>query len=515
MSETQAEIKGNPTSSSNTDPALKGWQIALLGLMLVLGFFARLVDLKDAPLDFHGTRQLRSAIIARSVYLRLSPDANPALRQEAMDLANLEIYEPPILEQIVGAIYALIGSEQVWIARIYNALFWMLGGLAVFLIGRRSAKFPVILAGLAFYCFLPFSIIASRSFQPDPWMVMWTLWTAYAALRWCESPTWKWAVIAGLLGGFTILVKAFAGFYVAGIMIAAVLMTWRLPGLLRNRQVWAMAVLTLAPTAVYYLLFNTQRSSDFLSFWMVSLSGLVLSTNFYADWLAMIKGLMGLPALLTAVLGLTIAERRTRGLLLGFWAGYAAFGLAMPYQYTTHEYYHLALIPLVTLSVIPLLQAGYELLQHQEIFWRAMAIGAVLFAAFYCFWVARSVLVVSDYSNEPASWRRVGEAIPQDSRFIALTADYGMRLRYYGWRNENASWPSQGDLRLFSLAGQGEVTDFEQYFKDMTAGNDYFLVTAFGELDAQPQLREILERYPVLVDGNGFKIYDLRKSTPS
>ncbi len=514
MSEAQAASKGNPTSTSNTNLALQGWQIALLVLILAVGFLARLVDLKDAPLDFHGTRQLRSAVIARAVYLRLSPDANPALSQEATDLANLEIYEPPILEQIVGATYALLGSEQVWIARIYNALFWMLGGLAVFLIGRRTGKFPVVLASLGFYCFLPFSIIASRSFQPDPWMVMWTLWTAYAALRWCEQPTWKWAIIAGLLGGFTILVKAFAGLYVAGIMIAAVLMTVQLTKLLRDRQVWAMAALTLAPTAIYYLLFNSQRSSDFLSFWMVSLSGLVLSTNFYADWLAMIKGLMGLPALLAAVLGLTIAERRMRGLLLGFWAGYAAFGLAMPYQYTTHEYYHLALIPLVTLSVIPLLQTGYEILMKQGFFWRAMAIGAVLFAAFYCFWVARSVLVANDYSNEPASWRKVGEAIPQDGRFIALTADYGMRLRYYGWRNENASWPSQGDLRLFSLAGQGEAADFEQYFKDMTAGNDYFLVTAFGELDSQPQLKEILNRYPVLVEGNGFVIYDLRESNP-
>jgi hypothetical protein len=111
-----------------------------LGLLLALGFLARLVVLKDAPLDFHGTRQLRSAIIARAVYLRLSPDASPVLRQEAMDLANLEIYEPPILEQIVGATYALVGSEQVWIARIYNALFWMLGGLAMFLIGKRSGN---------------------------------------------------------------------------------------------------------------------------------------------------------------------------------------------------------------------------------------------------------------------------------------------------------------------------------------------------------------------------------------
>ena len=44
-------------------------------ILFGLGFAIRMVDLTDPPLDFHPTRQLRSAIIARSMYYRSLPEA--------------------------------------------------------------------------------------------------------------------------------------------------------------------------------------------------------------------------------------------------------------------------------------------------------------------------------------------------------------------------------------------------------------------------------------------------------
>ena len=81
---------------------------------------------------------------------------------------------------------------------------------------------------------------------------------------------------------------------------------------------------------LYYLILNPNRSSEFLSFWVVSLSGMVLTTEFYADWLAMIKGLMGLGLFLTAILGLTLAPKKIKPVLVGGWIGYVFFGLISP-----------------------------------------------------------------------------------------------------------------------------------------------------------------------------------------
>ncbi len=265
-------------------------------------------DLTDPPLDFHPARQLRSALITRAVFYQLDAHADPYVRQQATNLADLEVYEPPILEALVGFADHLVGQENFWMGRIFNALFWVIGGLALYALGRRYASFYAVLLALAFYFFLPFSVIASRSFQPDPWMVMWILWFAYALCRWAEQPGWKWALISGALGGVAVLVKLVAIYFVGGMLGAALLAYWGLR-LVRQRQAWAMLALVLAPALIYYGLFNAQRSAGFFSFWTVSLSRLVLTSNFYADWLSMANSLVGLTNFMAALLGVALAAR--------------------------------------------------------------------------------------------------------------------------------------------------------------------------------------------------------------
>jgi 4-amino-4-deoxy-L-arabinose transferase-like glycosyltransferase len=487
-------------------------QFAILFLVLAAGFCIRIVDLKDPPLDFHAARQLRSAIISRSFYYQLDLQNDPVLRQKAVQLGQLEVYEPPMLEALVGFTDFLAGSEYFWFGRIYNALFWCLGGVAMFGTARRFLSFPAALTGLLFYLFLPFSVIASRSFQPDAWMVMWILVTIYALVRWSEQPThWKWTILAGLAGAMALLVKLFSIFFVGPMMLGVFLYTLGLRGLFKHIQPWAAGFLVLAPSLAYYLVINPQRSSDFYSFWVVSLSGLILQTNFYADWLAMIKGLVGLVTVVAALLGVMAASSRLRIILAAAWVGYFLYGLTFPYQYVTHEYYHLPLIALTAFSMMPLLEVFFQQLGKQHVIWKAATGGILLFASFYGLYVARSTLIAASYELEPASWKRVGDAIPDGKSFIALTADYGMRLNYYGWKNADDYWPSSNDLELFELSGSNPI-DYVRRFNEITDGKDYFLVTALSEFDAQPQLKEILTgNYPVAVDGSGFIVYDLTR----
>lgn len=484
----------------------------LLLFLLAIGVGIRLVDLKDPPLDFHASRQLRSAILARSFYYQFDRQADPLLRQEALRLGQLEMYEPPILEMLVGLTDVLFKQENFWFGRVYNTFFWCLGGVAMFFTARRFLSYPAALTGLAFYLYLPFSVIASRSFQPDPWMVMWILTAVYALVRWGERPDgWKWTILAGLAGAMALLVKIFAVFFLAPILLAVFFSTLGLRGLFRRLQPWALGLLTVTPALGYYLFLNPQRSSDFFSFWVVSLSGLTLQTNFYADWLAMIKGLTGLTTVVAALLGVTLAAPRLRALLAAGWVGYALYGLTFPYQYTTHEYYHLPLIALTAFSLMPFLDAFVQQLRRQAVIWHVAALSVLLFASFYGVYVARSILVAASYELEPASWRRVGEAIPAGKPFVALTADYGMRLNYYGWRQASDYWPSSADLNLFALSGNDAI-EYDQRFEEITAGKDYFLVTALSEFEAQPRLKEILiTNYPVSVEGSGFIVFDLTR----
>ncbi|HZU87534.1 MAG TPA: glycosyltransferase family 39 protein [Anaerolineaceae bacterium] len=484
------------------------WNIILLSLVMLIGLGIRLFDLFEPPLDFHPVRQLRSAVIARNFYYQMSPNISEEMRQTALRSVPNEVLEPPIFEAIVSGTYLLAGGEYLWLARAWAILFWMIGGLALFLILRRYFSFPVSLLSLAFYLFLPFAIQASRAFQPDPFMVMWILLSILALIRWTEKPTWLRAVVAGLIGGATILVKVTAGLFLAGTYAAIILFALGWKPTLRNLQVYAIAALTLLPTIIYYLLLNSGNSAGYFSFWTVSMSGMLLTSKFYLQWLTMIDSLISLTMLIAALLGSLLAPPRFKPVLIGLWIGYIAYGLLWPFQYTTHNYYHLMLVPIIALGLAGLLETILQRLNDSKLRWVALGIFVAMSA--FSLWAARSEMLVSDYSNEPESWRRVGVAIPVETHFAALVNDYGVRLAYYGMRNADIYWPNSGDLQVQELRGVS-IADYRAYFENNVVGVDLFLVAAFNELENQPDLKQILSGYQVFYEGNGFILYDLTK----
>ena len=95
-------------------------------VIFILGLWIRLIDIKDPPLDFNPTRQLRSAIIARGIYYENTPNADPEKRDTAMGhKRGMEHLEPPILETAVSWIYLLAGKEILWAARVLTSLCWI------------------------------------------------------------------------------------------------------------------------------------------------------------------------------------------------------------------------------------------------------------------------------------------------------------------------------------------------------------------------------------------------------
>jgi hypothetical protein len=244
------KIKVNITTSGKQYRSKLLIWIVVIGLFLV-GFGVRLYDLTDEPLDFHPTRQLRGAIIARGIYYGLLPGANPELRSLAINYAgSVGQYEPPILETLVAYTYRLLGGEYLWVARIYSSIFWLIGGIALFLLAKWMTSTGGGLVALVYYLLLPFAAQASRSFQPDPAMVMWLVLTFYALYRWAEEQSWKWAILVGLLGGIAVITKAVAVYIVGAVAIATALGKLGFRRRILKNQLWVMAGLMAAPSAI-------------------------------------------------------------------------------------------------------------------------------------------------------------------------------------------------------------------------------------------------------------------------
>jgi hypothetical protein len=490
------------------------WALALvLAFLFGLGLGVRLTDLTDLPLDFHPTRQLFSAIKARGIYYQASPELD--IPEWKKDIA-LRAYrtdatlEPPILDTLVAATYRVYG-ERLWIARIYSSMFWMIGGIFLFLLARQLLRLDEALLALTVYLLLPYGVFASRSFQPDPLMVMFMLIGWWAAMRWARQPAWTWAVLAGLAGGLAIFVKLTAVFFISGGFIGAVLGRHSLKEALRLPQVWGIALLTILPGAVYV------TYGVFLAGYLGSEFGgrffpeLLVNPFFYLRWEGKVALILGHLGLALSVLGLFFLRmRQHRVFVIALWIGYAVFGMIFNYHIASHDYYSLPLIPIAALSLGALGGVTLRRLAEQasgsvltRIFIRVM----LSFIAVMTFWQTRLELVSVDYRPQAAFWETVGDALEHQPSVIAVTQNYGYPLVYWGWQRVSL-WPEARS----SVFGD-ENGDLPSRFEWLTANKAYFLVTDFEELGRHAGLEELLQaNYPIHAQGEGFIVFDLAQS---
>jgi hypothetical protein len=266
-----------------------------------------------------------------------------------------------------------------------------------------------------------------------------------------------------------------------------------------------MIAMMVAPAAFYYLLANPARSTEYFLAWTVELVGLVTSPHFYADWLGFVGSLVGLAVLSLSLVGTVLAGPKPCWMLIGLWIGYLLYGLTLPFQMYTHSYYHLQLVPVIALGLVPVADALIEKARGLRRPWQAAALVPLLTFTAYQAWAARSALVAEDFGDAPRLWRSIGEAIPETADVIALTQDYGFDLMYWGWRKVQL-WP----LNTALAEVRNDDRQLAERFEALTSGNEYFLVTAFGQLADQPALAAALDGYSIAAQGEGYVLYDLK-----
>ncbi len=490
------------------------WLTALL-VLFILGFAIRLYDLTDLPLEFHSTRQLLSALKARGMYYQALSETEVPAGHRSFAIQQWKFrasVEPEFFERVVAFTYQFTG-EQVWIARIYSSLFWMIGAVFLFLLARDLSSTDGAIAATAFYLLSPYAIIASRSFQPDPLMVMLIIIFLWAVYKWAQQPvSYIWVIIAGLFGGFAIFIKLVAAFFVIGGGLGALLASLGQRSLreaLKQPQIYVMSVLGILPGAAYVVYGVFIAGYLGRQFGGRFIPSLFLSPSYYLGWIAMLNLVIGGATLTMALLGLFFLEKEKLRFILSLWAGYALFGIYFNYHISTHDYYSLPLIPIVALSLAQLADWFFAQLAKLTTtrMTRLAAYCLLLFGISMSLWNTRAQMKSVDYRPNVAMWTEISEKVG-DTTLAALTQDYGSRLAYWGWRSA-ANWPQEGDI--IYRKDRGGNFDFEKIFKEITDGKDFFLVTDIDQLKRQPLLQEKLSQLPVVFSGEGYIVYDLRK----
>ena len=487
------------------------WFWLLLAIIFAVGLGVRLYQLDAPPLDFHPTRQLHSALIARGMYYENNASAPAWQRDMAVTEWHTEgIIEPQVFERLAAGTYGLLGRVDLRAPRLYAILFWMVAAgflvwIALDMVGRGGA----LIAGL-FFLIWPYGVVASRAFMPEPLMIALMVAALWAALRWSVRGGWNWALAAGLLAGLSIYIKSVAVFFLVPALAVLILSRSGLRRTLHDPQTWVMAGLTVMPYAAYALdgiylrgyLVGQLSLRFFPEMW--------LDPAFYLRWISNLGRVVPFEMLLVALAGVFLVRRPDwRWMLVAMWVGYFVYGMALPHHISTHDYYHLPLFPLIGLGLGAAAQALFDAFRGPAWLNRLVAAAILASALVINGYDARTTLKRSDTAGQVKIWETVGQALKPGSSVVALVEDYGSALRYYAWINP-IIWPTASDIQFRQSVGQNDQ-GFDQLFASQAAGRDYFVISPLNELDSQPILKQTLEsRYTLLLSGPDYRVYDLR-----
>lgn len=477
---------------------------AALLVLLLLGMAVRLPGIGDPPLDFHPSRQYHSARLARAYDLRLS--GTTGAERAVAEAAKPGELEPPVLEIAAVAGYRLLGGERLWLPRLLAALTWVLGAVLVHRLGRRLADEGAGLVAAGAYLLLPFGVVASRAFQPDPAMTVAIVGATLALLVDHDRRDRRSAVVAAASCAAAVFFKLVAAAFVVPVVLA---LAWSQGGRrgLSSRRTAALVAAALGPAAAY------QAYGLTVGGFLADQDGgrvlphLLSTAFFWQGWYEAIDVVAGVPLAAALCAGVTLTRGAARAAVAALWVGYASLGLVFTYHYATHTYYHLPLVPLVALG----LGVGWArcadrlcLRPVTGLVRAALVLGLIAVTV----WIAPAPRVSpAGLDRHVADSAAIGEVVGHSARAAVLARLDGSPLRFHG-RLAGPSWPAAADLHKVALEGAVAVPAEERL---EALDVDWFVVASLDELDAQPELRALLEdRYPVAARGERWVVYDLR-----
>ena len=522
---------------------------SILIVLLLCAAGVRLYHISNPPFDFATVRQYQSAHIARDYYfhtLESIPEWRrnvAALNRERMGL----LLEPRIMEHLTVYGYRILGGEHLWFPRVLSSTFWLIGGIFLYLIARRISSPGVALFSTAFYLFMPFSILATRSFQPDPLMVMFLLFSIFMIVRYHEDPTLSRLFCTAIVSSLAILVKPNSLFFIFGAFYSIDVFQRGIRKAIFSINILIFSVVSLAPTISYYVYgiwsnvgyLNELAQGSFLPH-------LIFKSYFWKGWFIRIGNVIGYIPLAGALIGLfTVKDGRSRALLSGLWIGYGFFGMFFTMHIHTHNYYHLPFIPVVALSLVPVGLWIRDFLYKKGKIAMLVVFAVVVIAGVSIVQMASGdsnsikkynlkiiadliginndfkKFIVGSFEREIQIAYEIGNIVGHSTNTVILSPYFGRAIAYEG-ELSGLPWPIQSSLRERKERGLKPLKKDElfntEYLTIRTHGKyikytpDFFIITAFEEFEKQKDLKGFLNtNYPIIAQSEDYIIFDLRK----
>ena len=339
-------------SASRAGASGLGPSMWLLAAVVLLGLGIRCIDLGAPLVDEQAWRQTDTAAIARNYFEEGRPFLYPSVDWRGGTPGYVEM-EFPLYPYLVAKLYAAFGRAEEWIGRLVSALFSAGTIPLLFLLARRFYGPPAALVAAFTFTIAPMSAFFGRAFMPEPAMLFFSVGTILLFDSWVEKPThWR---LAGAVGFATLAFLVKVPTLYLGLPLLFLAMEKSGGNLFREPQLWAFALLTLVPTALWYrhayalfqkthLTFGIWNHYGYAKWGNVSL---LTSADFYLLMLRRLGGVTLTPlglALMVVGAALPVASRRER--VFHVWLlALVLYVLLVPEGNRTLMYYQLPFVP--------------------------------------------------------------------------------------------------------------------------------------------------------------------------
>ncbi len=548
MNDAPRNHNAKTAQSSTREPLLA---CIILAIAFLAAAAVRLYNIDAAKLYFSPTRQYESFCIARQFYFESIDSVPDWQRQVAKANQRASGWkQPPITEYLVSLVYRTTGGESHWAPSVVSSVFWLIGGVFVFLIAQKYTPAVAAAIATAFYLLCPFGILMSRSFQPEALMTMMFLASVYTIFNYYEKQSTKRLLVMAVVSGLAVLAKVNIIFPIWAAFIAGGMCKRSFRKTIFSRRHLLFALFGIMPGFIYYFggaLFTGKLRMVAQSIYA---PGLLWDSFFWTGWLNQLGCVVGYICLVGMFIGIMIVrDKPVKSILIGLALGYLAYALIFTYTTATHDYYQVQIIPIVVLAASPVIAFFLDQLQHKNSrhHQSALAVGLLLLIVllgllvsikkstfrseseyikrclafgYNCFGLRPDYLsqFSTDYADFVETAEEIGRAVKHSDKTVTLGK--AAPLWYYGeyaghrWpRHHNWPFPdSIGSIgtgaKWSKYRGLSAAKLFEEYFARFAP--EYFIVAVPGDFEKQKSLKEFLYgKFKVLVHEEKYLIFDL------
>ena len=547
----------NDSSQSRGGPAEESLarRSVIVSVILVVSFIVaaavRLYNIDAAKLYFYATRPYYSFCIARHFYYE-GTESIPDWKRDiaAINKEALDDKEPPLTEYLVSRIWRACRSENHWAPSFVCSIFWLIGGIFVFLIAKKYTTVVAAAIATAFYLLCPFGIVMSRSFQPESLMTMMFLAGIYTIFNYYEKPSTKRLFIMAIVSGLAILAKVLVIFPIWAAFIAAGICKKGFRKTIFSLDHFVFELIGIMPGFLYYA-YLTLFTDELKTVAQSAIApSLLLTSYFWTGWLNQLACVTGLVPLAGAIVGVFLVRAKLiRSLLIGLLGGYFVYGLVFSADTPTQGYKQIHMVPIVALALAPVIALfGKHLIQRDSrgrlpaviiiLLLLTALLGALVsikksafgsenkYTKFCLDLTYKSFGLEPDYlsqfSNDYPEFieraEKIGDVVNHSDKTITLglTVPLWYYGHYAGYRwPPYRHWPFPDEISSMGTGakwrkyrGLSAEELFEQHFSRFAP--EYFVVTALEDFEKQKTLREFLaKKSTILVQSDQYLIFDL------